>query len=228
MKRIISVLLLLFLIAGLACAQNGFSSAPEPGAQSKTVLVLPFENASKAPGLDWIGEAFVEVLADRIASAAVYAIARQDRVYAFDRAGIPANLRPSRATLFRVGEQMDADYMVLGSYNFDGQTFTATAQLLDVKRLRLLPDRSESGPLMQLLQIQHALAWDLIPELDPTFRTSREQFMSASPAIRLDAFENYIRGVVATSRPEKIQKFKEAVRINPQYTMAIMQLGKTY
>ena len=222
------MLLLVLLVAGAACAQDSSIVVPDPGAQSKTLLILPFENRSNAPGIEWIGEAFVEVLADRLASPTLYVIPRQDRVFAFARAALPVNSRPSRATLFRIGEQMDADYMVLGSYDFDGQTFTAKAQLLDMKRLHLSSEMTESGPLIQLLQIQHALAWDLLRTIDPSFPTPRERFIATSPVIRLDAFENYIRGVVATSRQEKISKFKEAIRLNPQYTMAIMQLGKTY
>lgn len=205
-----------------------FVAAQEAGAQSKTLLVLPFENASKAPGLEWIGEGFAEVLSDRMASPSLYAIARQDRVYAFERSSIPATIRPSRASLFRIGEQMDADYMVLGSYNFDGQTFTATAQLLDVKRLHMSREITESGPLVQLFRIQDALAWDLLRVVDPRFASSREMFLANSPSIRLDAFENYIRGVVSGSRQEKIKKFREALRLNPRYTMAMMQLGKTF
>lgn len=224
MKRILTLLLLVSSFAVLAAAQV----SSEAGAQSKTLLVLPFENASKAPGLEWIGEGFAEVLSDRMASPLLYSIARQDRVYAFERSSIPTTVRPSRASLFRIGEQMDADYMVLGSYNFDGQTFTATAQLLDVKRLHLSQEITESGPLVQLFSIQDALAWDLLRLVDPRFNTQREQFLASSPSIRLDAFENYIRGVVATNRQEKIKKFREALRLNPQYTMAKMQLGKTY
>jgi tetratricopeptide (TPR) repeat protein len=123
---------------------------------------------------------------------------------------------------------MDADYMVLGSYKFDGQTFSGTAQLLDVKRLHLSPEMTESGPLVKIIEIQDALSWNLLRTVDPSFAISRAQFLAGSPAIRLDAFENYIRGMIANSRQEKIAKLRAAVRINPDYTMAIMQLGKTY
>jgi tetratricopeptide (TPR) repeat protein/TolB-like protein len=224
LKRVFSLLLLVSSFAVLAAAQLSL----EAGAQSKTLLVLPFENASKAPGLEWIGEGFAEVLSDRMASPSLYAIARQDRVYAFERSSIPTTVRPSRASLFRIGEQMDVDYMVLGSYNFDGQTFTATAQLLDVKRLHLSQEITESGPLVQLFRVQDALAWNLLRLVDTRFNTPREQFLATSPSIRLDAFENYIRGVVSTNRQEKTKRFREALRLNPQYTMAMMQLGKTY
>ncbi len=83
-------------------------------------MVMPFENQTTAPGLEWISEAFPEVLSQRMESARLHVISRDDRSYAFDHSGIPLTVRPSRATVYRVAEQMDADYVVLGSYSFDG------------------------------------------------------------------------------------------------------------
>jgi tetratricopeptide (TPR) repeat protein len=221
LKRILVFPLLLILCAGAAVAQSAATT-------SQTLLVLPFENSSKAPGLEWIGESFPEVLGERMSSATLYIVPREDREYAFDRAGIPANLRPSHATLFRIGEEMDVDYMVLGSYNYDGQSLSAEARILDVKALRLSAPLSESGPLTSLISIQAALAWDLLKSLNPAYEINRNEFLADSPPVRLDAFEDYIRGIVATNGPEKIRKFHEALRINPTYTQALLQLGRTY
>lgn len=220
--------LLLKLTALLLLAASAAAAQVRPPASAQTIVVLPFENASKAPGLEWISESFPEVLGQRLASAALYVVSRDDRAYAFDRAGIPVNAHLSRATLFRIAEQMDADYLVLGEYNFDGQNFTATAQLLDMKGMRLSPEMRESGPLVKLIEVQTALAWDLLRQVRPDLLSAREQFLAAAPAIRLDAFENYIRGVVATSRPLRIKHFREAIRLNPDYSMAMLQLGRTY
>src|SRR5436305_9105517 len=118
-----------------------------PFRASRLVLVVPFENTSKAPGIEWIGESFSQVLGSRMSAANLFVIRREDRVYAFDRLGIPANVRPSRATLYRMAEEMDVDYIVLGSYNFDGRTFTARSQVLDVKRVHLSPESVETGGL---------------------------------------------------------------------------------
>jgi len=194
---------------------------------AKTLLVLPFENASKAPGLEWISESFPEVLGQRLRSPALYIVSRDDRNYAFDRAGVPANIHLSRATLYRIAEQMDADYVVLGSYSFDGQAFTALAQLLDMKALRLSPEQKAAGALVKLIDIQTALAWDLLRLVHPELLPSRNQYLAA-PSIRLDAFESYIRGVIAASRPTKIKYLREAVRLSPDYSLAMLQLGRTY
>jgi tetratricopeptide (TPR) repeat protein len=210
-------------------AALGVAAQMRPAPPStQTLLVLRFENESKAPGLEWISESFPEVLGSRLASPQLYIVSRDDRSYAFDRAGIPANVHLSHATLYRIAEQMDADYVVLGAYDFDGVTFTARAQLLDMKALRLSPEQQESGALVKLIDVQTALAWDLLRLVHPELLPSRNQFMAAAPSIRLDAFENYVRGVVATPRPVKIKYLREAIRLSPDYTLAMLQLGRTY
>ncbi len=212
---------LFFLFAATAVGQ-----ATAPG--TRTVLVLPFDNSTHQPGLEWIGEAFPEVLGQRLSTQSLFLISRDDRQYAFDRLGIPVNLHASRATLYRIASQLDADYILLGSYSYDGQTFTASAQVLDMKALRLLPDLVESGPLTELISIQTALAWDVLHQIRPNFSEPRQAFLQRAPAIRLVAFENFIRGVVSSVSSEKIRYLKAAVAFDPNYAQAILLLAKTY
>jgi tetratricopeptide (TPR) repeat protein len=204
-----------------ACFAQGHSGA-------QTLLVLPFDNSSKAPGLEWISESFPELLGQRMSSPANYVINRDERMLAFDRFGVPQTLHPSLATLYRMAEQMDADYVVIGHYTFDGNTFTAAAQLLDMKALKLLPAVTSSGPLTTLIDIQSALAWELLGEMQRQPPGTKENFVRASTGVRLDAFENYIRGVIAGTRGEKISRLREANRLSPNYTHATLQLGKAY
>lgn len=223
LKRLLGILLALFLGCALPCIAQ---SAEHTGIQ--TVLVLAFENESKAPGLEWIGEAFPEVLGQRLAAARLFVISREDREYAFDHFGIPSNLRPSRATLYRIAEQMDADFVVFGKYGYDGQTFSCTAEVLDMKQLRLSGDMSSDGPLPNLIEVQSGLAWQVLQKVAPGSVGGREEFVRSGEPIRLDAFENYIRGIVATSRQDRIRYLREALRLKPQYTRAMLALGRTY
>ena len=193
----------------------------------KSVLIAPFENVSKAPGIEWIGESFPEVVGQRL-GADLQPMSRNDRLHAFDRAGMPSGLHPARATMFRIAEQLDLDYVVIGTYDFDGHTFTATCQRLDVKHAHLSRKMVESGPLLKLIDIQTALTWDLLRLDDPALTTSRDGFVAAAPLIRLDSLENYTRGVMAGSSAEKIRYFKDALRINPSYAEAQMGLGEAY
>jgi len=213
-----------FLLAWLALN----AAAQSPATPGKMLLVVPFEDTSGTPGLQWISEAFPEVIGQRISSRSLYVVEREDRLRAFDQAGLPVGIHASRATLYRIAEQMGVDYVVLGRYSFDGRTLTAKAQILDMQKLRLSPEVSEWGPLIELIDVQTALAWDLLRIVRPNFPFSRDAFKAASPAIRLDALENYVRGVVASDPDEKIQRFRMAIRATPNYSEALLQLGKTY
>lgn len=191
-------------------------------------MIMPFENQSNAAGLEWISEAFPEVLAQRMASPHLHFVSRDDRLYAFDRVGIPATVRPSRATIYHIAELMDADYVVLGSYACDGIRLSASARLLDMKKLHLGAAVESSGALTNLIDLQTALAWGLLEQMPPPPAMTLEQFLQAAPPIRVDAFESYIRGVMAADHQQKVRHFRNALKLNPGYTAAMMQLGKTY
>ena len=223
-KHIVRQLSCLFILTALSAA---FAAAQTlPG--TTTLMVMPFDNHSKVAGLDWMSEACPEVLAQRMSSPKVNVVTRDDRIFAFDRAGVPATVHPSRATVFNVAEQMGANYVVLGSYAVDGSAFQASAQLLDIKNLRLYTSVQSSGPLADFIDLQTSLAWELLRQMPNPPQDSLQQFVKASMPIPLNAFESYIRGVMATNRQVKIRYFKEAIRLNPSYTLVEMQLGKVY
>jgi len=218
---------MLRLIVLLLCFPAiGFGA--EVATTGQTVLVVPFENQSKAPGIEWIGDSFPELLQERLSSPTLYVLPREDRLRAYDRLGIPAHVRPSRATLYRIAEQMDVDYVVLGEYNFDGQTFSVKARLLDMRRPRLLPEITASGPLVQLIDIQTGLSWGILHNLYPSLLANRSAFLAQAPPVSLDAFESYIKGVVAATTEQQIQHLREALRLSPEYPQAVFQLGKAY
>ena len=210
--------------ASLLCQKASAQSV----AGTQTLMVMPFENQSSSPGLEWIGEAFPEVLTQHLASSRLYVVSRDDRGHAFDHSGIPQNLLPSRATIYRIAEEMDADYVVMGSYTYDGTVFTAHAQLLDMKKLHLYPAVASSGPLTNLIDLETMLAWEVLQQIPGHSAITRDQFLKAATPVRLDAFENYIRGTMATSYQQRVHYFHEALKLNPNYTMAMLQLGKTY
>jgi tetratricopeptide (TPR) repeat protein len=231
-SRILVVLSVLAVVSFTAFGQQSVGSiSPAPVGErlsNKIVLIIPFHNDSKVPGLEWIGEAFPEVMGQQMQSSSVFVISREERLYAFDRLGIPGTAQLSRATLLRIAEQMDVDFVILGDYTYDGSRFMAKAQLLDMRRLHLSPPVTESGSLLQLIDIQTATAWDAMHEIEPTLAATKQDFIADTKDIRLDALENYVRGVTDVTRADRIHHLKEAVRLNPTYTVAMLQLGKTY
>jgi len=193
-----------------------------------TMVVIPFENASPTPGLEWLGESFPVAFHEQLNSPVLYVASRDERLRAYDRQGIPAGVHAARATLYRLAEQMDVDYAVLGSYRYDGERLTAIAQLLDMRAQKLSPAATESAPLAEVGRLQSALAWDLLRLIHTDFSVPKDKYIASVAPVRLDALENYIRGMLATTAEEKVRHYREAVRLNPDYAHAWLELGKTY
>jgi len=212
----------------LAVWGNFFAQAQTETRPTQLVLIMPFENLSRAAKVEWVGESFPEVLGNRLNNRSLLPVSRADRQSALDRLGIPAAAKPSRATVYEAAQLLDADYVLMGGYRLDGDTLAIRAQVLDVSKLRLGSELTESGPLENLISLETALSWDVLDSVGLKPQVSKEQYLAQFPPTHVDALENYIRGVLAGSFAEKLRYFKEASRLEPTRTMPMLQLGKTY
>ncbi len=204
------------------------SGRPDAGAPAQAhgrlLMTLPFDN-SGAGSTDWIGEAFPEILNRRFAEAGFLPISRGDRAYALDHLGLPPGFRPTRAGTLRLAEALDVDSVVFGSYQVDGPRITATARVLDMANLRESPVLTESAELNRLPDVANALAWRIARQLDPAYPVAEQTFVAADSALRLDAFEAYLRGLTQGSPEDRLGHLKEAVRLDPNYGPAWLALG---
>ena len=190
--------------------------------------MLPFDNLANQPNLDWISEAVPEVLNRRLASAGFMPISRDDRLYALDHLGLPSTFHPSRASAIRLAQTLDADYVIVGSFSTSGSRFRASAQVLKMDALHMSAPLQEEADMTHLLDVLNSLAWGLAKQIDPQFPVARNTFVAAGSGLRMDAFENYIRGLIENDPAEQIRHLKESVRLDPGFSPALLALGKAY
>ena len=196
------------------------------GGGSRVLLVLPFDNRTGQPNLEWMREAAAEVLSTRFASAGFQPTSRADRMYALDHLGLPQGFQPSRASALKLAQTLDADSIVVGSYTTDGSGIVAEATLVDVPDLRMLPEVSARGEMQDMIAVFGDLAWKLTRQLDPEFSVAEETFAAAGKNIRLDAFEQYIRGITEPDQAERLKHLQNAVKLSPDFGPAWMALGR--
>jgi tetratricopeptide (TPR) repeat protein len=223
----------LALVAIFACGTDVFAqSSDEPG--GRVVLVLPFDNHSGDASLNWIGDSFPDTLNKRLNSAGFLTISHDDRQFAYEHLGLPADFQPTRATTIRIAEQLDANYVIVGSYTVQpgsgtgatGSRISIQARVLSIDELRLSQPVEDSAELMRLFDAENAIAWKVARALDPHFQVSEQTFLAAPGAVPLPAFEDYIRGINATTDPERLKRLQGAVGLVPNYAAALLELGK--
>jgi TolB-like protein len=103
-------------------------------ADSTTVLVFPFENASNDRTLDWIGEGVAELIIERLQpEAGLYIFPREERLAAFEKLGIPETTLVSRATALKLGWDVGADVVVTGRFSGTPDNFQIAARVADME-----------------------------------------------------------------------------------------------
>ena len=213
-------------------AQSDHDSAADirqPG--GRLVLVLPFDNRSGQSNLNWIGDSFPYVLDQRLSSAGFLTISRDDRVYALEHLGLPEEFRPSRATTIRIAQTLDADFVIVGSFNVTNpgtpqSRIDVQAQVLEVNQLKMSPPLVDSAELPRLFDVENAIAWKVAGRMDPHFGVAEQTFLAAAGGVRLSSFENYIRGTSAPTQDERLKRLQTAVQETPTFTAALLALGK--
>lgn len=226
-RIIIPVLVASFLAVSCLRAKQSPKAGSVPATSGGVYLVFPFENGGSSPHLDWLGEGLEHLVISRLSAAGEEVYSRSGRVSELERYGLPASAKLSHATMFRMAQDLDADYVILGSFHSDGATLTLDARLLVVSPAALLPEARESGPLNSLMEIVTRLTWKLLGTRGP-YPLTLDDFAKKQRPLRLDAFEHYIRGLTAAEDDAKIRDLREAARLEPTWPDPDYALGDLY
>jgi tetratricopeptide (TPR) repeat protein len=216
------------LLATLALNAKTNGQAPDAGnaGKNRILLVLPFDNGTGQPNLEWIREAAPEILDARFASAGFAPMSREDRMYALDHLGLPQQFQPSRASALKLAQTLDVDSIIVGSYRMEGTGIVAEARVLNVPHLRMSDAVMARGEMRDLVAIFDSLAWRLTRVMDPGFNVAQDTFLAAGAGLRLDSYEQYIRGISEPDQQERERHLKQAVSLSPTFSPAWMALGR--
>jgi tetratricopeptide (TPR) repeat protein len=203
-------------------------------ARADTYLVLPFFNVSNNTSLDWIGEGLAETVQEALSAEGLIVLDRDDRVEAYRRLSIRPYSLLTKASVMKIGEELDAAHVVFGEFNVtpvpgsvtSRGSLQITARVLDLKGMREGPQFRESGAIEDLAALQNHLAWQALQALSRNTGLTEAEFQERHPPVRLDAIENYIRGLLAANPDDKHRLFTQAARLDTHYSQPCFQLGR--
>lgn len=235
-------------------------------ARADTVAVLPFWNqassnqsaatqpdaAPQTGNLDWIGESIAEMVREALGARGILSFDRTEIEDAVHRLRLHDRAALSQASVIKIGEELDAEQILSGSFEFTRAIPPATslstsspvlspsrkplsagslrisARVMDRRRMRLGPEFFETGALEDLATIEAHLAWQALKSLAPAMAPPESDFKTLRPAIRLDAEENYVRGLLALDPAQKEKFFLQAARLDARFTLPCYQLGQIH
>ncbi len=214
LRQILTAVIVLLLASTLAAAETD------------TVLVFPFENQSTERNLDWIGEGIAELIIERLQSEPnLYVFQRDERLAGFDKLGIPDSANVSRATAMKLGWDNGSDRVITGRFTGTAEDFSIYARLIDLAAAGASQEIKVSGKLEDFIPLTNSLSWQVLKIIVPGTKTPESDYTSRPPVPR-SVFENYIRGVLATDPQRRSDFFENAIRLQPNYSAALYQVGR--
>ncbi len=183
----------LFLAAAARGAQENGANlrAGSSGLQQGVYLVFPFQNAGASPRLDWLGEGLEELTIQYLSAAGLQVYSHAGRAAEFERNGLPFSARLSRASMLRIAQDLDADFVIL-------------------------------------MELHGKVVWRLLAGNGRPYWFTLAEFSKAQRPLRLDAFEHYIRGLLANEDAAKLRELREASRLEPAWPDPYFALAETY
>ncbi len=207
-----------------------FSSA----ASGATVLVLQFHNSSQYSDLNWVGESISETLRGEFSAQNQVVFGRDLRAEALKRLSLRPGADFTKATLIRLGQSVDADYIYYGTYEANlppgssalkDSSIQVSAHVISLRKLHDGPDLAEAGKLVDLSRLEEHLAWQSLRYLDPAFSLPFDRFLIPGKIRRADAEESYVRGLLSSSKDQQQKWFAQALALDPHFTSPAYELG---
>ncbi len=234
MKRTVCSVRALALFCTVALIVGAFAQAQQPAASAPSTsqqglyLVFPFENVGASPRLDWLGEGLEELTIQYLSDSGEQVYSHAGRAGELERYGLPTSAKLSRATMLRIAQDLDADYVIFGSFTSDGTSLTVDAHLLRIDPPALLTPVHETGPLNSLMELYTRVVWRLLSSNNKAYPLALADFAKGQRTLRLDAFEHFVRGLLANEDEPRLRELREAARLEPAWPDPAFALGETY
>lgn len=212
---------------GVGYAFSGALEKIRPGSVAEapsSIAVLPFANLSAGAENDYFSDGLTEELISALTHVPGLQVAA--RTSAFHFRGVEADIK-------EVGRQLHVDRVLEGSVRRAGMTLRITARLIDVADGYQLWSARYDREMVDVFAVHDEIAQSIVNALEPTL-TGRPQPVGRRHTNNIDAFELYLRGRHHWHQrtPESVQlaiaHFEAAIRLDPDYALALAGLAGSY
>jgi tetratricopeptide (TPR) repeat protein len=204
-----------------------------PAVQAGATVALPLFNSSRDRSVDWVGESVAESIIEALHGEGLVTLDRNDRAEAYHRLSLRPSIALSRASIVKIADELDASHAIFGTFEVVRNapaktTVRLSVRVLDLRKLSQTPDFTEDGLLEDLASIQNKIAWSVLAAINAKPISTQTDFLARQPNVRVDAMENYIRGLLAKDEAARHRYFTQAARLDPNYSQPCFQLGLHY
>jgi TolB-like protein/Flp pilus assembly protein TadD len=211
------------IVLGSVLVYRNFGTAN--AAQIESVAVLPFENGSGDPDLDYLSDGLSETLIDKLSELPQLKVIARNSSFKYRGSGLD---------LQDVARKLGVRAIVTGRVARVGENVNVRVEMVDVAENRQLWSGQYNRKASDLLAMQQDIAQAASDKLRLKLNGSQEQQLARRETVNPQAYELLLKGRYAFSKPgtdsikKSIDYYEQAVAADPNYALAYAELSLKY
>ncbi len=212
-RATLTFVILLFLLSA-AFAQEAPKEQSEIQKGKPVIAITIFENRSQFPEDSWVAMSFSESLTDKLSKLTErFRVVERLKIYEVMKAqGISLEgIWKSIQARIELGKSLQADYLVVGSVNIEGETpnakLSATIHTLKLQTEQV-KEATTSGQVQQLFDLEEQLTLTFLMQMGISLTREEEQLLITRETTSLSTEK---RRRIAQMKKEKILKLQATV-----------------
>ena len=224
---VLSIALFFVVVERLFFAKASFIESTEAEISNASIAVLPFVNMSGDVENEYFSDGLSEELLNGLAKLQGMQVAGRTSSFQF---------KGSNPDLRDVGEQLGVHHILEGSVRKSGNRIRITAQLIQADNGFHLWSETYDRELTagDVFDIQEEITRNVVAELRVRLLPEEEETIDERPTQDIEAYNAFLEATQReiTRQPEDIEfaigKYKEAVRIDPTFSLAYARMAYAY
>jgi eukaryotic-like serine/threonine-protein kinase len=212
-------------VAALVLAAFAYTYLSRGGGEKNSIAVLPFENASGDPEVEYLSDGITESIINSLSQLPGVRVMARSTMFSFKG----KNIDP-RA----VGEQLGVEAVLTGRVVQRGDSLAVQADLVNVADGSQMWGEQFNRKLTDIVVLQGEVARDVSNRLRTKLTGADEQRLAKTYTANPEAYQHYLRGRfywnkrTAKDLHKAVEYFQQAGSTDPNYAPAYAGLADAY
>lgn len=209
-------------IAPVEMPSKGHAPLPQPAESIHSIAVLPFQNASGDPAMEYLSDGITESLINSLSQLPDVRVMARSTVFRYKGREHDPQL---------VGRELGSHAVITGRVAQPGDSLTVATELVDVATgWRLWGERYTRKP-STAFTVEEEISRDISSKLKLRFTRQVEERLAKRNPENLDAYREYLKGryhfnrMTAEGLEKAVTHFEQAIERDPQYALAYAGLS---
>jgi serine/threonine-protein kinase len=221
---IVSLIALVLIILGLFFIPKGFKSDEQV---IKSVAVLPFKLLSNEPDKQYLADGMMEAITLHLSKIKDLRVMSRTSVEQY---------RGTIKTIHAIGQELDVDYLIEGSFQKFGDNTKLIVQLIKASEESHVWADEYNSKWSDVFSVQSEVAQKIASELMVVLTPEEIAKMAEKPTKNLEAYQAYLRGRYYTNQPhyskddwaQALQGYQDAVELDTTFALAYGELARAH